>query len=303
MARFFKVGLLGAVIASGVAAPVLAVRAASSVDPDLKPPTLLTPARSSVVTAGSPIVFRIRTHARDRFLWLNVSRSRARHKCGVIGHDVAWEQFVATGRAGVYQAKPHYSDFPSLWMNTPGTYYWQAHRIAGRDGCVESAISVLRIAPKAPLPVIDARLEGRFDMTARVTSANGLGHVGETDDVTFTFTPTCSTGACDVRLSFGVETGFGTQSESVTMLLTRSAEGYAGTTQAKLSSCGLSVNRVTGTLEIQLNIAEGAWAGKVWQAKRLVGYQRYSTPDVDWAMYHCAAASYEASLSGARTTS
>jgi hypothetical protein len=30
--------------------------------------------------------------------------------------------------------KPEFFDFPTFWLNSPGTYYWQAHRINCEDG-------------------------------------------------------------------------------------------------------------------------------------------------------------------------
>ena len=40
----------------------------------------------------------------------------------------------AIGRAkkkgGTYKFKAPFFDFPEFWLNSPGTYYWQAHRIA-----------------------------------------------------------------------------------------------------------------------------------------------------------------------------
>ena len=33
-------------------------------------------------------------------------------------------------RAASQRYKPKFFDFPEFWLNTPGTYYWQAHRIA-----------------------------------------------------------------------------------------------------------------------------------------------------------------------------
>ena len=35
---------------------------------------------------------------------------------------------------GLFVFKPKFFDFPTFWLNTPGTYYWQAHRIACDDG-------------------------------------------------------------------------------------------------------------------------------------------------------------------------
>jgi hypothetical protein len=36
----------------------------------------------------------------------------------------------ARKRDGRFKLKPPFFDYPAFWLNTPGTYYWQAHRIA-----------------------------------------------------------------------------------------------------------------------------------------------------------------------------
>ena len=38
----------------------------------------------------------------------------------------------AKKKGGTYQYKPKFFDFPEFWLNSPGTYYWQAHRIRAR---------------------------------------------------------------------------------------------------------------------------------------------------------------------------
>ena len=39
-----------------------------------------------------------------------------------------------TNSGGVYAYTPRFHDFPGFWLNTPGTYHWQAYRLA----CVRS---------------------------------------------------------------------------------------------------------------------------------------------------------------------
>ena len=47
------------------------------------------------------------------------------------GRDLQEERSsAAKKRKGAFQAKPQFFDFPDFWLNNPGTYYWQAHRIA-----------------------------------------------------------------------------------------------------------------------------------------------------------------------------
>lgn len=270
-------------------------------NPDLKPPTLLGPAPNLAIEAGTAVAFRIRTHARDVGLMLRVSRSSVRGKCGVIAGSVARYTFVRTGTPAVYESRPVGAALSSSWLNTPGTYYWQAYRIAGRDGCVESGVRALRVVPKAPLALTEARLEGRFDVTTRITAVDGFSiKVGDTDDITYTLAPSCTSGPCDTTLSFGVAGITPIATETVTIPLVRSGAGYSGSGPATLSSCGFSWQKVTGTLEIRLEVSAGAWLGSTWRATGVVGHERYSTPQASGGIGGtCPPASWEADLTGA----
>ncbi len=271
--------------------------AAPAPDPDLKPPTLLSPTPNVALQAGSAIVFRIRTHARDVGLMLRVSRSSVRGKCGVIRGEVARTSFVRTQRPATYEARPAGASLSSSWLNTAGTYFWQAYRIAGRDGCVESGVRTLRIAPKPPLELSEARLEGTSDITRQITAVDGLSmKVGDSSTVTHTFKPACASGPCDTNVSFGVSgmlPGLGT---TVTIPLTRTGASYSGNGPAALSKCNFST--VTGTLEVRLEVSGGAWVGNTWRATGVVGHERYSTPETDLGIWTCRAASWEADLTG-----
>ena len=249
--------------------------------------------------AGSAIVFRIRTHARDVGLMLRVSRSSVRGKCGVIRGEVLRSSFLRTGTPAVYEARPAGAALSSSWLNTPGTYFWQAYRIGGRDGCVESGVRALQIAPKEPLALSEARLEGGSEITRRVTAVDGFSmKVGDSSTVTHTFKPTCASGPCDTTVSFGVAGMLPGLSTTVTVPLTRTDAVYAGSGPAGLSTCGFN-NVVTGTLEIRLEVSGGAWVGSTWRATSVVGHERYSTPEAhNMGIYTCAPASWEADLTG-----
>jgi hypothetical protein len=40
----------------------------------------------------------------------------------------------AKKRSGRFSVKLPFFDYPEFWLNSPGTYYWQAHRIACEGG-------------------------------------------------------------------------------------------------------------------------------------------------------------------------
>jgi len=46
----------------------------------------------------------------------------------------------AKKKGSAFQYKPKFFDFDEFWLNSPGTYYWQAHRIScenGIDDCLQ----------------------------------------------------------------------------------------------------------------------------------------------------------------------
>ena len=40
-------------------------------------------------------------------------------------------------RGSRYEYKAKFFDFPEFWLNSPGTYYWQAHRISCENGTAD----------------------------------------------------------------------------------------------------------------------------------------------------------------------
>jgi hypothetical protein len=164
---------------------------------------------------------------------------------------------------------------------------------------VESGVRSLRVAPKAPLALSEARLEGRSEVTQQVTAVDGLGlKVGDSSKVTYTFKPSCASGPCDTTLSFGVSGIFPGLTTSVTVPLARTGAGYAGSGPATLSKCGIF--GIKGTLEVQLEVSGGAWVGSTWRATGVVGHERYSTPEATGSGFgqKCPPASWEADLTG-----
>lgn len=89
--------------------------------------TPLAPKAGSSVPAGKSPVFRMRAKGPGQ-VWVHVCRSKRKDADGVICSQ------ESIGRAkkksnGTYQYKPKFFDFPAFWLNSPGRYFWQAHRI------------------------------------------------------------------------------------------------------------------------------------------------------------------------------
>ena len=89
--------------------------------------TPLAPKAGTSVPAGKSPTFKMRVRGPGQ-VWVHVCKSKARDSDGVICTDESIGR--ARKRSGVFQYKPKFFDFPEFWLNSPGTYYWQAHRIA-----------------------------------------------------------------------------------------------------------------------------------------------------------------------------
>jgi hypothetical protein len=61
-------------------------------------------------------------------VYVHVCKSKRKDDDGLICSDEAIKR--AKKKNGKFSVKLPFFDFPEFWLNTPGTYYWQAHRIA-----------------------------------------------------------------------------------------------------------------------------------------------------------------------------
>jgi hypothetical protein len=94
--------------------------------------TPTAPRPGSTVDVGSRPTFNGKVKGAGT-VWVYVSTSRKTDKEGVIDNDQMIQK--ARKQNGRFSTKARFFDFPEFWLNTPGTYYWQAHRIAcGEDG-------------------------------------------------------------------------------------------------------------------------------------------------------------------------
>jgi hypothetical protein len=65
-------------------------------------------------------------------VYVHVCKSKRKDADGVICSKEAIKR--AKKRSGKFSVKLPFFDFPEFWLNSPGTYYWQAHRIACEGG-------------------------------------------------------------------------------------------------------------------------------------------------------------------------
>jgi hypothetical protein len=65
-------------------------------------------------------------------VYVHVCKSKRKDSDGLICTDEAIQR--ARKKAGRFRVRLKFFDFPEFWLNSPGTYYWQAHRIACEGG-------------------------------------------------------------------------------------------------------------------------------------------------------------------------
>jgi hypothetical protein len=89
--------------------------------------TPLAPKAGKSVPAGKRPTFKIRATGGGQ-VWVHVCKSKKKDKTGLICTKESIGR--AHKKGGVFKYKAPFFDFPEFWLNSPGTYYWQAHRIS-----------------------------------------------------------------------------------------------------------------------------------------------------------------------------
>ena len=88
--------------------------------------TPLAPKAGKAVPAGKSPTFKMRVKGKGQ-VYVHVCKSKNKAKDGRICHKADIGR--AKKKSGTFRYKPTFYDFPAFWLNTPGTYYWQAFRI------------------------------------------------------------------------------------------------------------------------------------------------------------------------------
>ena len=89
--------------------------------------TPVTPKAGATVPKGESPTFTVRARGGGK-VFVRVCRSKAKRRDGLICAAESVGQAVR-GDGGLYRYKPRFHDFPGFWLNRPGLYHWQAHRI------------------------------------------------------------------------------------------------------------------------------------------------------------------------------
>jgi hypothetical protein len=99
--------------------------------------TVISPKSGATVPAGQSPTFKMRVKGAGQ-VWVHVCKSKKKNADGVICSEESIGR--AKKKSGVFQYKPKFFDFDEFWLNSPGTYYWQAHRIqceGNIDDCLQ----------------------------------------------------------------------------------------------------------------------------------------------------------------------
>jgi hypothetical protein len=119
--RFQLVAVLAAVASFAVAG---VAHAASGITP-------LSPKANATVAAGKSPTFKMRVKGSGQ-VWVHVCKSKKKDSDGVICSEESIGR--AKKKGGTFSYKPKFFDYDEFWLNSPGTYYWQAYRIACEGG-------------------------------------------------------------------------------------------------------------------------------------------------------------------------
>lgn len=111
---------LVAVLAIGVGAVVAVAATRNGVTP-------VAPGEGDVVPKGKPPTFTVRARGGGQ-VFVRVCRSKSTRSDGLICAAESVGR-AKRGDGGLYRYRPRAYEFDAYWLNRPGTYYWQAHRI------------------------------------------------------------------------------------------------------------------------------------------------------------------------------
>jgi hypothetical protein len=89
--------------------------------------TPIAPKQGAVVPVGTKPVFKGKVKGAGP-VWVHVCKKDKKNGEGVLCHNAEITQ--AKKNDGRFKVRAPFFDFPAFWLNSPRTYFWQAHRIA-----------------------------------------------------------------------------------------------------------------------------------------------------------------------------
>jgi hypothetical protein len=107
----------------------------------------ISPKKGDTVPAGQAVKFKMNISGDHNGVFVHVCDSKRKDKDGMICDDQIYRAKKKGGSR--FEANSKFFDFPEFWLNTPGTYYWQAYRThcnAAIDDCkAEGAIVKFKV--------------------------------------------------------------------------------------------------------------------------------------------------------------
>ena len=97
--------------------------------------TPVAPKAGSSVPEGRSPTFRMKVEGPGT-VWVHVCKRARKRPDGTICSSTSIGE--AHTRGGEFRYRPRFFDYATFWLNVPGTYYWQAHRIdcaGGTEDC------------------------------------------------------------------------------------------------------------------------------------------------------------------------
>jgi len=89
--------------------------------------TPLAPKAGKSVPTGKSVTFTVRVKGKGK-VFIHLCKAQKKNKNGVLCPKAPLGRAKKNGSRYRYTSK--FADFPAFWLNNPGTYYWQAHRVA-----------------------------------------------------------------------------------------------------------------------------------------------------------------------------
>lgn len=96
----------------------------------------ISPKPGATVAAGKAVTFKLNVSGDHNGVFVHVCKSKRKDKDGMICNDEVIGK--AKKKAGSrYEYKQQLFDFHEYWLNSPGTYYWQAYRTHCNDAITD----------------------------------------------------------------------------------------------------------------------------------------------------------------------
>ncbi len=116
-----------ALLITVLAAAVAVAAAGTAVAATRNGVTPVSPGAGDTVPRGESPLFRVRARGGGE-VYVHVCGSKKKRADGLICTRESVGR-MKRGKGGVYRYRPRFHDFPGFWLNRPGVYFWQAHRI------------------------------------------------------------------------------------------------------------------------------------------------------------------------------